>query len=403
MTRIIIHYLLLAALSTYTAFAVAAEDKLTVVYTYAEDSFGEVLQAFARENGVSIQAEFKKQGELKSSIMGMMELDTTPDAIVMPADHIGLYAFIKYSPVNPNDFPARISPRIWFSSASDGTHYGVPLIQGNHLMLYYNKKWINTPAADWEDMFAQQAQLKSKGVATITWSYDEPYWFLPFLGAYGGWPLNKGKAELHTPAMVAALDFYKNLRTRELLYPNCSYECGVDLFKSQKVAYTINGDWIGKEFYKVLGDDLGVSVIPRAEGKKIVPTFTSHVLAFPNNGLNGSKKTQLMNLAHYLHSPKVQQQLWERTGAIPVEASALNYVQRHARGYLKNTIELMADTKPLPTEKEMTFIWDAIGKGWLRHREGALDAPATAKYMQQLAERHIRNAHQLSVPAATSH
>ena len=371
MTRIIIHYLLLAALSTYTAFAVAAEDKLTVVYTYAEDSFGEVLQAFARENGVSIQAEFKKQGELKSSIMGMMELDTTPDAIVMPADHIGLYAFIKYSPVNPNDFPARISPRIWFSSASDGTHYGVPLIQGNHLMLYYNKKWINTPAADWEDMFAQQAQLKSKGVATITWSYDEPYWFLPFLGAYGGWPLNKGKAELHTPAMVAALDFYKNLRTRE--------------------------------FYKVLGDDLGVSVIPRAEGKKIVPTFTSHVLAFPNNGLNGSKKTQLMNLAHYLHSPKVQQQLWERTGAMPVEASALNYVQRHARGYLKNTIELMADTKPLPTEKEMTFIWDAIGKGWLRHREGALDAPATAKYMQQLAERHIRNAHQLSVPAATSH
>lgn len=371
MPRIILRYLLLFVLFAQAAVSVAA-DNVSVIYTYAKDSFGLVLQEFAREHGVTIHAEFKEQNELKSSIMGMMELNTAPDAIIMPADHTGLHNFIKYSEINPADFPSKIPQRIWSSGVSDGKYYGVPLIQGNHLMLFYNKTLITEPAADWDAMFAQRAQLSTRNVATIAWSFDEIYWFLPFLGAYGGWPLNNGKVELNTPAMVAALDFYKNLRTRELPYPGCSYQCAVDLFKSGGVAYTINGDWIGKEFHQALGDNLGVSAIPMVDGKKMVPTFTSHVLAFPNQGLTGSKRAQLMKLAHHLQSPKIQRQLWERMGAIPVEETAYNYVQQNAQGYLKKTIELMADTKPLPADKEMTFIWDAIGKGFFASsRRGA--------------------------------
>lgn len=395
MARLTLRYLLLVIMLCPLLPAAADEvapASLTVVYTYAKDSFGEILQAFAQKKGISLAVEFKEQNDLKSGIMGMMEVGSAPDAIIMPADHTGLHSFIKYSEINPKDFPASIPQRIWSSSVSDGRYFGVPLIQGNHLMLFYNKKWIVEPAADWEDMFKQQAELNAKGVATIAWSFDEIYWFLPFLGAYGGWPLNNGVVELDSPAMAAALDFYKSLRVRELPYPSCSYQCSVDLFKAGKVAYTINGDWVGKEFQDALGDNLGVSAIPMAEGKKMVPTFASHVLAFPNQGLSGDKRALLLQLAHYLQSTAIQQQLWEKMGAIPVEDTAFNYVQGHAQGYLKKTIELMAGTKPLPSDKEMSFIWDAIDKGFVRHREGVLDAPAAAKYMQQLAERHIRNA-----------
>lgn len=399
MIRTLMHGLFLAFLSVYSAFSLAADAPLKVVYTYAKDSFGEVLQNFAREKGVSIEVEFREQNDLKSSIMGMLELGTTPDAIVMPADHVGLHGFVKYSEVNPADFSPRISPRIWASAVSHGVHYGVPFIQGNHLMMYYNKTLVDKPAQTWDELFEQRPLLNEKGLSVIAWSFDEPYWFLPFLGAYGGWPLDsQGKVSLSTPEMAAALEFYKSLRVRELPYPNCNYRCGVDLFKTEKMAYTINGDWIGKEFYQALGDKLGVTAIPMAEGHKMVPTFTSHILAFPNDGLNGPRKAQLMSLAQYLLSPKVQQQLWDRTGAVPVDESVFNDVQEHAEGYLKSTLELMKQTKPLPTEKEMTFLWDAIGKGFLRHREGALTAPAAAKYMQQLAERHIRNAERLAAP-----
>lgn len=379
----------------------SADDALSIIYTYAKDPLGTILAEFSQREGIPVALEFREQNDLKSSIMGMMELNTAPDAIIMPADHMGLHSFIKYSEINPADFPAKVPARIWASSYSDGKSYGVPLIQGNHLMLFYNKKLVQEPAADWEAMFAQRAALQAKGVAPIAWSFDEMYWFLPFLGAYGGWPLNQGKVQLNTPEMAAALDFYKNLRQRELPYPGCSYQCAVDLFKSGAVAYTINGDWIGKEFYAALGEHLGVSAIPAADGRKMVPTFSSHVLSFPNQSLTGRKRAQLLKLANYLQSSAVQKQFWLVMGAIPVEQAAFEHAQQNARGYLKKTIELMADTKPLPADKEMTFIWDAMGKGFLRHREGALNGPAAAKYMQQLAERHIRNAQRMA-PATTN-
>jgi ABC-type glycerol-3-phosphate transport system substrate-binding protein len=372
--------------------------ELSVIYTYAKDPLGNILQEFSTQQAIPLKLEFKEQNDLKSSIMGMMELNTAPDAIIMPADHMGLHSFVRYSELNPADFPAKLPARIWASGYSDGKLYGVPLIQGNHLMLFYNKKLVAEPAADWEAMFAQRPALAKKGVAPIAWSFDEMYWFLPFLGAYGGWPLNEGRVELNTPEMAAALEFYKKLRQRELPYPSCSYQCAVDLFKSGAVAYTINGDWIGKEFHAALGDDLGVSAIPAADGRKMLPTFSSHVLAFPNQSLSGPKRAQLLKLANYLQSHAVQKQIWSVMGAIPVEQGAFEYAQNNARGYLKTTIELMADTKLLPADKEMTFIWDAMGKGFLRHREGALDAPAAAKYMQQLAERHIRNAQRIITP-----
>lgn len=379
-----------------------ADEGLSIIYTYAKGSFGTILNEFSQREGIAVALEFREQNDLKSSMMGMMELKTAPDAIIMPADHMGLHSFINYSVINAVDFPAKVPARIWASSYSDGKSYGVPLIQGNHLMLFFNKKLVQEPATDWEAMFAQRAALNAKGVAPIAWSFDEMYWFLPFLGAYGGWPLNEGKVQLNTPEMAEALDFYKKLRQRELPYPGCSYQCAVDLFKTGAVAYTINGDWIGKEFYAALGDNLGVSAIPAADGRKMLPTFSTHVLSFPNQGLTGKKRAQLLKLANYLQSSAVQKQFWLVMGAIPVEQTAFEYAQQNAQGYLKKTIELMAETKPLPADKEMTFIWDAMGKGFLRHREGALSGPAAAKYMQQLAERHIRNAQRMVAPATTN-
>ncbi len=379
-----------------------ADDGLSIIYTYAKDPFGVILAEFAQREGIPVKSEFREQNELKSSIMGMMEQNATPDAIIMPADHTGLHSFIKYSEINPADFPANIPMRVWASTYSDGKSYGIPLIQGNHLMLFYNKKLVPEPATDWEAMFTQRAALKAKGVSPIAWSFDEMYWFLPFLGAYGGWPLTDGKVQLNTPEMAAALDFYRKLRSRELPYPGCSYQCAVDLFKKGDVAYTINGDWVGKEFYDTLGDNLGVSAIPAADGRTMVPTFSSHVLSFPNHSLTGSKRAQLLKLANYLQSPQVQKQYWLTMGAIPVEQAAFDHAQKNARGYLKKTIELMAETRPLPADKEMTFIWDAMGKGFVRHREGALDGPAAAKYMQQLAERHIRNAQRMIAPSGAN-
>jgi ABC-type glycerol-3-phosphate transport system substrate-binding protein len=356
------------------------------------ESLSAILRDFGKESGVKINVEFRNQGDFKSGMMEMMEMKAAPDAILMPADHAGMHRLLKYSPMDPHWFSAKIADRVWQSGVSDGVLYGAPVTQGNHLVLFYNKKLVQKPAADWAGLFAQQKQLAQQGVATIAWSYDEPYWLLPFLGAYGGWPITDGKVSLNTPAMTSALTFYKTLREKNLPYPNCSYEQSVELFKTGKVAYTINGEWVSKAFVEALGDDLGVAPLPSVDGKKLLPTFSTYILAVPNEGLSGPKRAALIQFVNYLQSPKVQRQIWEVVGAIPVENSAFAHAQQAASGHMKPLLELMLQTRSLPSDEAISFIWDAIGKGFIRYREGAMTAQESAEFMQQMAVRNIRNA-----------
>ena len=392
------NYLLrsLLILSTFFCYQALAQGELSVVYAYGHENkkavLGNILEEFGKRHSLAIKSEFLDQGDLKTDILRMKELNTLPDAIILPADHLGLHSFIQYSKVDPTSFQANIPERIWGSGMSDGDVYGAPFIQGNHLMLYYNKSLVAEPAPNWQTLINQSADLTKKGVATIAWSYDEAFWFLPFLGAFGGWPLHDGKIELNSPAMIAALDLYKELLNKKLPTALCSHQCIRDNFTTGKVAYIISGEWEGVDFYSKLGAHLGVSAIPAAVDKKMISAFSTYVIAYPNNSLNSDKKAQLVQLTNYLQSAEVQIRMWDEVGAIPVEATAFTNAQQTGKEYLRNTLNLMQDTKPLPADSAMSFIWDPIQKGLLRHRDTKMSSKDTAAYMQLLAERNITKA-----------
>lgn len=369
-----------------------ALDGIRVIYTYEQDALGKALHDFGSATGIPITADFRAQNDLKPNLLAM-DTSQLPDAIIMPADHVGIHTYVNYSVIDPVWFKAQLPERLWASAHSDGNLYGVPLIQGNHLMLFYNKGLVKAPAGDWQAMRAQHLILQAQGVATVAWNYDEPYYFLPFLGAFGGWPLRHGQIELNTPAMVEALDFYAHLK--DLRPPDCLSACARALFKSGKVAYVISGVWDGVSFQQALGDNLGLAAIPRAGNRAILSPFSTHLIAFPNESLTGKKRAQLIRLVDYLQSPAIQRRLWDTTGAIPVEAGALAYAQQHAKGYLKQTLVLLADTKAVPADQSMSIVWDALSKGMARHRTGHEPAQETVQYMQALAERYLRSMRRL--------
>lgn len=373
-----------------------AQNELYVVYAYGHENkksvLGDILLEFGKRHTLNVKAEFLDQGDLKTDILRMKELNALPDLIIMPADHLGLHGFIQYSKVDPKLFRANIPERIWGSGMSDGNVFGAPFIQGNHLMMYYNKNLVSEPAANWDALVKQHTELTKKGIATIAWSYDEAFWFLPFLGAYGGWPLRDGTIELNTPAMVSALDLYKDILDKKLPSELCSHQCIRDNFAAGKVAYTINGEWEGVDFYKKLGDNLGVSAIPAAGTYKMISAFSTYVIAYPQDSLNGVKKDKLVKLTNYLQSSEIQKRMWDEVGAIPVEANAFASAQQTGKDYLRNTLNLMQDTRPLPADSAMSFIWDPIQKGILQRRETSTTSHKVAAYMQMLAERNIGKA-----------
>jgi len=116
--------------------------------------------------------------------------------------------------------------------------------------------------------------------------------------------------------------------------------------------------------------------------------FSTYIMAFPNNGLQGPKRDKLIKLVNFIQSTATQKELWERARSIPVEAGAFEYVQANAAPHLKAMLDLMADTKPLPADQIMTYIWDAMRKGMLRNEVNALDAAASAQFMQKMAEKY---------------
>ena len=51
----------------------------------------------------------------------------------------------------------------------------------------------------------------------------------------------------------------------------------------------------------------------------------------------------------------------------------------------------MDNTRSVPADYVMSSIWDAISKGFVRYKEGALTAEKAAEFMQQSAQRYAKS------------
>lgn len=372
--------------------ALANTNELYVAYTYESDGIKNILQKFGELNGINIRAEFLGVDELKPKMMAMVETQNVLDAVIAPSDNVGMHPFLNYSEVSTSLFTTPIPERIWACGLSDGKFYGAPILQGNYLLLFYNKSLVSKPPKDWEDLVNPIQRLKEKGITTLVWHHNSSYLFLPFLDAFGGWPFKDGKVTLNSPGMVKALSFYKDLRVANGLDLGCDFYCARDQFKAGKAAYILTGIWDAKELHAALGDNLGIAALPNVNGKTMVSPFSTYVMLFPNQGLAGKERDALIKLVNYLQSTTVQQEIWDQSEAIPVTPAAFEYAQASAKGYVKQSLELMANTKPVPADPAMSLIWDAIYKGKARHQAGGMSAERAAMYMQQLFDRNQREA-----------
>ncbi len=371
--------------------ASASSSKLKIIYTYGPS--GALVESVLKhyKNVDDILFLHRAQDGLKAELMQLQERKSLPDAVIFPADHLGLHDIISYSEISPKLFKADIPDRIWSSGISDGKMYGAPFVQGNHLVLYYNKALVEKPAATWEELNEQTPKFANRGIGDVIWQTFEPYYILAFLGAYGGWPMENGQPTLNTPAMVNTLKFYNKVIVRPTLQEFCEYHCALERFVEGKVAYLINGEWDGKKLHKELGDFLGVAPIPKPEGQTVISPFTTHVVAFPGNSLEGKNRQKLIDFVNYLQSEPVQLKMWQEMSSIPVENNAMNHIQKKSTGYLKETLLLMDNTRSVPADYVMSSIWDAISKGFVRYKEGALTAEKAAEFMQQSAQRYAKS------------
>lgn len=106
----------------------------------------------------------------------------------------------------------------------------------------------------------------------------EPFWFIPFLGGFGGSPLEpNGKGHevtLDTPETRKALQYLLALRDLWKITPNvCDFDCAKSLFIARQALFHISGDWQLNDLRDTIGDDLALAPLPvlSETGKRLTP------------------------------------------------------------------------------------------------------------------------------------
>lgn len=379
--------LILVPIAMWSARSDAQE--LTIAYGLENYNFQRIFDQFSEKNDITIVVKNFKNNELKSALLQSANMRQMPDIVIVPSDFVGLTE-LKFSTIPNNWLSTELSVDS-LKSAQVGSEYkGIPIIYGNHLLLYYNKALIPNPAANWQTLASQKTSLP-KGVNLIGWNYYEMYWFIPFLGTFGDFPYVNGKVNLQTKGMKKALSWYKQLAQSKLVDNLCDYDCNKNAFLSGKLAYTINGSWAFNQFSDVLKQDLGIALLPSYKGNAMRPYFSSHVIAFPDHALaeHNPKRQKLKQFAEYFQQQEAQMAIWQQLKSLPTNRKIIDTLIAKNDPNLNVIFEQLDASEPMPNDRNMAIIWEAMLKGVNRYSADIFDNGKAAEYMQYITEKSM--------------
>lgn len=363
----------------------ASETRLSIVSSVDDYDLSTYLEEFSQQTGIEFEFATLDTADLKMELLVRADTKTLPDAVIVPGDLLGLEV-VNYSEIPDSWLSSKQPQASLFHGTVKGKRLGIPILSGNHLILYYNKTFIQEPAANWRTLRAQQSTLPEE-VELIAWSYNEMFWLIPFLGAFEAFPYNDGMISLNAQGTSKALAFYHSLAKTGVVARECHYQCSFDKFIAGDVAYMINGSWAFGSFQKALGENFGVALLPQIKGKKMVPYSSVFALAFPGDAINTDKVEALQKLAQFLQSDDTQKRIWRDFGSLPSNTDVINRIKSTDDQNLINFIKQLEASAPMPNDPEMSIVWEALVMGFNRYQGEAFDADEAAEYMQYIAEK----------------
>lgn len=350
----------------------------------------QVIARFNQESGHQVRALQFEPDKIKADILLAAQAKGLPDLMLVPSDFIGLYQQMRLSPIPDEWFSSELMNNALHYVTLDARRWGMPMMQGNHLMLFYNKALVSAPVTRWQQLAAITPALKAKGVYPVSWPYNDMYYFAAFLHTFGGTPVSKGRITLDTPAMVQALEAYRTVASEQWIDPDCDYDTALTRFNEGKSAYLINGDWAFNDLVKNMGDQLGVALLPDWQTRPMHSMSGAYVITASRKAMEEKdRRDAIQALLAFIQRQDIQQFIYQQGALLPVNQQAFTTISRHPTPLAKVLLEQFTVTIPMPSDSAMSIAWQAMDKGFERFKEG-LGAPETARYMQQLADQQYR-------------
>ncbi len=315
---------------------------------------------------VTVEVVKKKDvEELREDFQTAALAGASPDLLWTVNDHAGPFTAAEL--IQPVDDLVDLNLYVDSAVAAvklEGKTWGVPVSNGNHLMLLYNKSLVETPPADTDELIAMAQELQSDDVKGLVFNQTEPFWMVPWLGGFGGavFADDGVTPTLDTQAMVDTLQFLHDIKYDAQIIPEESDYDGSDtLFKEGKAAMIINGDWSLGGYMDTIGDNLGVARIPQvaATGEWPKP-YTSGVYYMIPAGLDGAKLSAVISFVEFSTSANNQALMIAKLNRLPALKAALDDPLVSENLILKGSADQMVVGTPMPTVLEMRCNWDAM-------------------------------------------
>ena len=361
-----------------------------------------VLDEYMQKHpGIKISELYYETEELRSNFIVAALGGSGPDIVYGPSDQIG-----------PFDVMRIILPLENYFSPEERSHFDPSglvwrrkhLFQvadriGNHLTLVYNKKLVPVPPKTTDELIKMGKKLTRDfdgdgriDQYALAWNYIEPYFFVPFLGGFGGWVMDaQNRPTLDTPATVAACQFILDLRNKYKIIPlECDYDMADALFKQGHSAMIINGPWSWGG-YKKAGIDFDLARIPKVSQTGLWPTPMFSPKGYSVNvNAHGKKLKRVIDLLKYLTSPQVELRFSAALNTIPSRKEARESPLVKNNHLIQRSLDQLSVARPMPIEPEMRAIWDAMRPAYQSLFAGTLTPKQAAKQMQANAIQKIR-------------
>jgi maltose-binding protein MalE len=246
--------------------------------------------------------------------------------------------------------------------------WGVPLIQGNHLLLYYNKKFVKEAPESTKKLLeiAKKHTNKDRGEYGLTMFQSEPFWFVPILAAFDGWPLDTSgdqvKVTIDTKETRQALQYLVDLKDKHGVLPkDCDYDCAKTVFLAGRSPFHINGDWEIKNLREQLANNLGVAPLPvlSETGNRMVPFLGGRFL-FINRTTEGKKLAAVKEFIDFLVGKQVQIRIATKLTNIPALSEVKSDPRMKSLPDVTALIESTKYGKAMPSQVEMRATWEGM-------------------------------------------
>ena len=142
-----------------------ADTSKTIVVWEQEDAqvapyIDSVFDAFRKlpENaGIQIVRTHYQTEDLRSQFQAASLAGVPPDLLLGPSDTAGLYAVSGFIMPLDGEFDfSRYNKPVVEAITLDGHTWGVPVSNGNHLMMFYNRKLAKSPPKTTDELFSDR-------------------------------------------------------------------------------------------------------------------------------------------------------------------------------------------------------------------------------------------------------